>query len=232
MSMAPHLRKFALTVHVVCSVALLGSIAAFLALSIAGLDSRDPSIIRAAYPAMDIVARYIIVPLAFGSLLSGLVQSFGTPWGLFRHYWVLAKLLLSGFATAVLLMKLEMIGHAARLAAEAILPHAELGIVGTELRLHAAAGLVVLLVTAILSVYKPRGLTPYGRRKQQEQKGPSQGPEATRRRRSPISWGIGVSSGGSVTVTLSRMQILGAVVAIAVLHLLVLHVAGAGHIGH
>ncbi len=121
MSMAPNLRKFALTVHVVCSVALLGSIAAFLALSIAGLDSRDPSIIRAAYPAMDIVARFIIVPLAFGSLLSGLVQSLGTPWGLFRHYWICAKLLLTAFATAVLLAKLQMIGHAARLAAEVIL---------------------------------------------------------------------------------------------------------------
>ncbi len=36
--------------------------------------------------------------------------------------------------------------------------------------LHAAAGLVLLLAAAALSVYKPRGLTRYGWRRQQEQR--------------------------------------------------------------
>ena len=36
-AMAPGLRKFALTAHVTCSVGLLGAIAAFLALAVAGL---------------------------------------------------------------------------------------------------------------------------------------------------------------------------------------------------
>jgi hypothetical protein len=36
--------------------------------------------------------------------------------------------------------------------------------------LHAGAGLVVLLVIQVLNVYKPRGLTLYGWRKQQEQR--------------------------------------------------------------
>ena len=126
-----------------------------------------------------------------------------------------------------------MIGYAAHLAAETILPRADLSAVGMELRFHAAAGLLVLLVPAILSVYKPRGLTPYGRRKQQEQKGPLQQPDISRQRPSPIlQGGISVSSGGSVTVTLSRMQVLGLAAAILVVHLLILHVTGAGHVGH
>lgn len=94
MTMTPNLRKFALTAHVTSSVSLLGSIAAFLALALTGLNSPDAQIIRAAYLAMDLVARFIIVPLAFASLLTGLIQSLGTPWGLFRHYWIVAKLLL------------------------------------------------------------------------------------------------------------------------------------------
>ena len=233
MTMTPNLRKFALTAHVTSSVGLLGSIAAFLALSIAGLDSQDTQIIRASYLAMDVVARYIIVPMAFASLLSGLIQSLGTPWGLFQHYWVLVKLLLTAFATTILLMKLRIIGDAARLAAEAILSSTDLRTVGTELRFHAAAGLLVLLVPAMLSVYKPRGLTPYGRRKQQEQKGPSQQPELSRQRPSHIpQGGISVSPGGSVTVTLSRVQLLGLAAAILVVHLLILHVTGAGRVGH
>ncbi len=122
MTMTPNLRKFALTVHVTSSVGLLGSIAAFLTLAIAGLNSQDIQIIRAAYLAMDLVARFIIVPLAFASLLTGLIQSLGTPWGLFRHYWVFAKLLLTAFTTTILLIKLRMISYAAHLATKRFCP--------------------------------------------------------------------------------------------------------------
>ena len=232
MTMTHNLRKFALTAHVTSSVGLLGSIAAFLALAIAGLNSQDTQIIRASYLSMDLVARFIIVPLAFSSLVTGLIQSLGTPWGLFRHYWVLAKLLITTFATTILLIKLKMIGYAAQLAAENVLPRAELSTVGMERKFHSAAGLLVLLVPAVLSVYKPPGLTPYGRRKSQERKGPSQQPEISRPRPSSIPEGaISVSSGGLV-VSLSRMQVMGLAAAILVVHLLILHATGAGHLGH
>src|SRR5207247_2220051 len=118
MIMRPRLRKFALTVHVSTSVGLLGAIAAFLALAIAGLVSQDEDMVRAAYLAMDLIARLVIVLLAIVSLLIGIIQSLGTPWGLFRHYWVVAKLLLTVFAISVLLAKMPLIGYAARLAAE------------------------------------------------------------------------------------------------------------------
>lgn len=225
MTMTPNLRKFALTAHVTSSVGLLGSIAAFLALSIAGLNSQDTQTIRAAYLAMDLIARFIIVPLAFASLLTGLIQSLGTPWGLFRHYWVLAKLLLTAFATTILLIKLKMIGHAAQLAAETILPRADLSTVGMELRFHAAAGLLVLLVPAVLSVYKPLGLTPYGRRKSQQ-------PHLPQRRLSLAASGsTSVSPSGAITISLRRMQVVGLAVAVLVVHVLILHLTGAGHVG-
>jgi hypothetical protein len=125
-AMAPRLRKFALTVYVTSSVGLLGSTAAFLALDIAGLNDQDILIVRAAYLAMEMIARFVIVPLALAPLLTGLVQSLGTSWGLFRHYWVMVKLLLTAFATSVLLAKMELIGYAARLAAETTLSRADL----------------------------------------------------------------------------------------------------------
>ena len=105
MTMAPGLRKFALTAHIISSVGLLGAIAGFLALAVAGLTSPNDQTVRAAYLAMELIARFVIVPLAFASLLVGLIQSLGTPWGLFRHYWVLVKLLLTVFATIVLLVR-------------------------------------------------------------------------------------------------------------------------------
>ena len=104
MTMTPRLRKFALTAHVVSSVGWLGAVAGFLALAAAGLTSQDAQMVRAAYLAMELIAWFVIVPLALASLLTGLVQSVGTTWGLFRHYWVLAKLLVTVLATIVLLM--------------------------------------------------------------------------------------------------------------------------------
>jgi hypothetical protein len=170
MTMTSGLRKFALTAHVTSSVGLLGSIAAFLALAVAGLSSQYIVMVRAAYPAMELIARFVIVPLAFASLLTGLIQSLATPWGLFRYYWVLLKLLLTVFATIVLLVKMELIGYAAGLAAETTLSRADLRAAGIQLAVHAAGGLLVLLVPTVLSVSKPSAMTRYGWRKQHEQR--------------------------------------------------------------
>ncbi len=169
MTMRPRLRKFALTTHVTCSVGLLGAIAGFLALAVAGLTSQDARMVRAAYLAMELTAWFVIVPLALASLLTGLVQSLGTTWGLFRYYWVLAKLSLTVLAAVVLLLKMKLISYVAGVAAETTLSGADLRAARTELVIHAAAGLLVLLATAALSVYKPRGMTRYGARKQHEQ---------------------------------------------------------------
>lgn len=169
MIMTPSLRKFALTAHITSSVGLLGAVAGFLALAIAGLSSQNAQMMRAAYLAMELIAWVVIVPLAFASLLTGIVQSLGTTWGLFQHYWVLAKLLLSVFVTIVLLLQMRSIGYLADVAAETVLTSADLREARMSLVAHAGGGLLVLLVPAALSVYKPRGMTRYGRRKRHEQ---------------------------------------------------------------
>ena len=168
--MTTRLRKLLLTAHITISVGWLGAVAAFFALAMAGLISSDPQMVRTAYAAMALTARFVIVPLALASLLSGIVQSLGTPWGLFRHYWVLVKLLLTAFATAVLLAKMPLIGYAARRAAETRSSSVDLQTVGIQLAVHAAGGMLVLLVITALSVYKPWGLTHYGQRRQQERR--------------------------------------------------------------
>ncbi|OOO01849.1 MAG: hypothetical protein USCGTAYLOR_01927 [Chromatiales bacterium USCg_Taylor] len=170
MTMTPRLRKFALTAHVTSSVGLLGAVAGFLALAVAGLTRQDGQMVRAAYLAMELTAWFVIVPLSFASLLTGLVQSLGTTWGLFRHYWVLVKLLLTILVTIVLLLQMEGISYIAGVAAETTLSSADLRGLRIQLVVHAAVGLLVLLVPAALSVYKPRGMTRYGWRKQHEQR--------------------------------------------------------------
>lgn len=174
---------------------------------------------------MDLIARFVIVPLAFASLLSGLIQAMVTPWGLFRHYWIVAKLLLTVFATLVLLAKFELIGYAASLAGETILRRAELHAAGIHLLVHAAGGLLVLLIPTVLSVYKPRGLTPIGRRNQGEQRTPLMPSLPSPR---PYFDSSSVSDVwttlGSMTITPRRVYVFGIIV--IALQFFILHFTG------
>jgi hypothetical protein len=160
--MTPGLRKLALTAHVACSVGWLGAVIVFVVLAVVGLTSEDAQTVRSAYLVMEPAGWFVLVPLALASLLTGLVQAVGTTWGLFRHYWVLFKLLINVFATIVLLMYMQTLGSLANVAAN---PRADLDVVRSPSPLlHAGAALVLLLTATVLAVYKPRGLTPYGRR--------------------------------------------------------------------
>ncbi len=163
MTMAPRRRKFVFTVHVVSAVSWIGAVVAYLALVVAALTSQDTQTVRAAFLAMELIY-FVLIPLAFVSLLTGLVQSLGTTWGLFRHYWVIFKFVLTVVATFVLLLNMQTVSSLADTAAR---ESADLPGAGGQL-LHAGVGLLVLLTTAILAVYKPRGMTRYGQRKQHE----------------------------------------------------------------
>lgn len=116
--MTPRLRKFALTVHVTSSVGWIGAVVGFLVLVVAALTTQDAKTVHAAWIAMELIGWFAIVPLAFVSLLTGLVMSLGTKWGLFRHYWVLFKLLLTIISTVVLLLNMQTVSFLADVAAE------------------------------------------------------------------------------------------------------------------
>jgi len=167
MIMTPRVRKATLTVHVVCSVGLLGAVAAFLVLATVGLEIRDPQLARAPYVAMGMIAWSIILPAAIAALITGLVQSLGTRWGLLRHRWVLMKLLVTVFATIILMIKMALINQVAEFAEQRAIDIADLRMERVELALHAGAGLLVLLIPMVLSVFKPWGMTRYGLRKKQ-----------------------------------------------------------------
>jgi hypothetical protein len=158
MTLAPNLRKLVLTAHVTSSVGWLGAVATFLALAAAGSASRDAQVVRAAYLAMELTAWFVIVPLSFASPLTGIVQSLGTTWGLFRHYWVLIKFLMTIPCTLILLLHMQPIGLLARVAAETTLSSGDLTRLRIQLVADAGAALIVLLVATTLSIYKPQGI--------------------------------------------------------------------------
>jgi hypothetical protein len=162
--LSPAWRKFALTAHVMLSVGWLGAVLGFLTLSVVGLTNSDATTVRSVYLAMEATAWFVLVPLSLASLVTGVVQALGTPWGLFRHYWVVFKLAINLVATVVLLLYMQTLTYLARIAADSR------GQDVSELRdlspvLHASAALLLLVVATALAIYKPRGTTRYGRRK-------------------------------------------------------------------
>ena len=214
--MAPALRKLTFTTHITSSVGWVGAVLAFLALAVIGLTGDDEVKVRGAYLLMAPAAWFVLVPLAHASLLSGIVLSLGTTWGLFRYYWVVLKLGLTVFATVILLIYMKTFQEMAGVAAD---PGVDLAIVRNASPIvQAILALVLLVAATVLGVYKPFGMTAYGERRLEEQ-------------RRSFSGLVPVSAGTARTLDIGStpawVYVLGAVaVALAVL-VIILHLTGA-----
>ena len=162
--MSRSVRTTALVAHVTASVGWLGAVVVLLVLAIVGVTSDDVQVVHAVYLVAEPITWLVIVPLAVLSLLSGLLQALATPWGLVRHYWVVFKLLLTVVATIILLLYTQTV----EMAADAALrPEIQLeDLRSGSLVVHAAGAVLLLLAATALGVFKPRGLTPYGHRRQ------------------------------------------------------------------
>lgn len=163
MTLTPRLSKVVLTSHIMFSVGWLGAIAVFLVLAITGLTNQNTQITRAAYLAMELSGWYVIVPFCLASLLTGIVQALGTRWGLFKHYWIIVKLVLTVAATILLLLHMQPISQIARVATEIPLSSNILPTLRMQLIAQAGAALLLLVVITTLSVYKPWGRIQTGR---------------------------------------------------------------------
>jgi len=162
MTMPHRLSKLMLTSHITFSVGWLGAVVVFLVLAITGLKTQDMQMARAAYLAMELSALYAIVPFCLASLLTGIIQSIGTKWGLVKHYWVIAKLFLTVAATALLLLHMKPISYMAGLASNTTFANTTEPGLRVQLIADAGAAILVLLLITALSVYKPWGRTQYG----------------------------------------------------------------------
>lgn len=165
MTDSPGLHRLVLTAHIATSVGWLGAVVAYLALDVIATVGQDVANVRAAYFGREVLILYIIVPLALASVLIGIVNALSSPWGLLQHYWIVVKLVLTLFAITILLLEVQSIRYMAEIAASGADPRKLPGSLP-----HSIGGLIVLLVTTILSVYKPRGVTRYGWRKQQKRR--------------------------------------------------------------
>jgi hypothetical protein len=215
MNMPARFQRFALLTHITFSVGWFGAVVPYLALAIAGLASHDVTVVRAVWLSMELIGWYVIVPFSLAALLSGLIQSLGTQWGLFRRWWILGKLLLTLFAVSVLLRHMEDVSRVASVVKETTLSQAAFR---PEL-IHAAGGLLVLFAAMTLSLFKPWGLTPYGRRRASQSHSPSR----------PAAEAVSVSEPIFVARRLRWGRIVGIHAILLVLLLAIMHLTGVHH---
>ena len=144
-------RSSLLTVHVAASAGWLGLDGALVVLEVIGLNSADPALRTGISVAMAAIACWVLIPLVFASLCTGLILGLGTSWGLARHWWLVAKSVIAAVlaATGVVLMLPRL---SQLLAGE-----------GEPIQLRTLAlrsvALVLLLLATGISVVKPWGKT-------------------------------------------------------------------------
>ncbi|MFD3662295.1 DUF2269 domain-containing protein [Streptomyces sp. NPDC058659] len=157
--LSPRRRKAILTLHVTVAVGWVGVEIAQLLLGLIGLSTDDPDVVRATRVVMEILGIELIVGVAWMTLLSGLLLALATQWGLLKHYWIAAKL--------VITVALMLDGHF--LLQHWLREQADVGTasesVGLQLVISMSVALVLLVSATALSVYKPWGRTRRGRRR-------------------------------------------------------------------
>ncbi|KUF15764.1 hypothetical protein [Streptomyces silvensis] len=153
-------RRATIVVHVAASAGWLGLTLGLVALAAAAITSDSPPTIEACVRAMKVFTDWLLLPLAFLTLLSGLLLSLGTPWGLARHRWVYTKFWLTLATTTATTFALRPgINNsvAAVAAGESSLP-------STDLIMGPVVSLSAYLFMTVISVLKPWGMTRRGRR--------------------------------------------------------------------
>ncbi|MGH3624639.1 MAG: hypothetical protein ACRDQ5_23105 [Sciscionella sp.] len=158
----PRWRKVALIAHVAVSVGWLGAAYGMAVLGLAA-SGAEAAFRHASYELVHASDQFVMIPLSLASLITGLIVSLGTQWGLAKHYWVLAKLL--GTVAAMLFAALY-VSQQVKLAVSMTAndPGVDISSVGWRIVLGSAAMGLVLLTNTTLSVVKPWGRTARGRR--------------------------------------------------------------------
>ncbi|MEU2285130.1 DUF2269 family protein [Streptomyces sp. NPDC013178] len=153
-------RRASLVVHVVASAGWLGLTLGLLGLGIAATTTGSAATVEASVRAMKLFADWLLLPVAFLTLLSGLVLSLGTPWGLARHHWVHTKFWLTLATTTATVFVLRPAVNSAVTAVAAGGPLPDAG----DVLFGPIVSLSAYVFMTVISVLKPWGPTRRGRR--------------------------------------------------------------------
>jgi hypothetical protein len=147
-------RKLLVVLHVLTSVSGVGTALAVLLVLVGGVSTTDPAGQDAALRLAEQGQYYLGIPLLSVAVVVGTLSALYSPWGLFRHSWVLKKLVLTLVNLAV---PIFVVGpRITRVADEPLAAWLVFGGIGAQL--------LLFVLATVLSVYKPKGLVTLGNR--------------------------------------------------------------------
>lgn len=141
-------KKWLLLVHLIFSSIMLGGAVIFLVLSIVAASTADESVYSACYTVMHVLSQTSVRASTIGTIVTGVLLSVGTHWGLFRYYWVIAKEVLTLVAIVVGPIGMYMWTLPARAD--------DLGVMWTG---------IILQVISLAAIFCLSVLKPWGKRK-------------------------------------------------------------------
>ncbi|PYI53865.1 hypothetical protein [Paenibacillus flagellatus] len=154
-------KKALLTLHIVFSGILLGCMVVFLILNITAAATSDPRVFQACYTVMLVLARSSVRASTIGAVVTGVLLSVLTHWGLVRYYWIIAKELLTLLSIGVGLVGIYVWSLRAFELSETAGMNAlhDPGFLANRLYLFTGVALQIVSLVALLalSVFKPWG---------------------------------------------------------------------------
>ncbi len=141
-----------LTAHILTSVGWFGAAIVVLALVFWAGTTSDPTVANSIYRVLANLPR-LSIPLGIAAAATGGVLSVGTSWGLFKNWWVVAKIVIT---IAVVVTDAVVISHVARDALAS-------GDAARPLYDGSIAHAIALFFATVLSVFKPKGRTGWKR---------------------------------------------------------------------
>lgn len=153
-------RRATLIVHVIGAACWLGLTLGLVALALTAITTDASAAVEASVRSMKVFADWLVLPLALVTLVSGLVLSLGTQWGLARHRWVYTKfwLTLATTLASAFALRPGVDESAATVSAGNPVTDTAGLIAGPLISLSA------YLFMTVLSVLKPWGLTRRGQK--------------------------------------------------------------------
>ena len=152
-------RRIVRAAHIVFSGGWLGLVVGMLTLGLSAVLTTDPLFALVSYTIMERFG--VAIPVfAIGSILTGVALSVATAWGLLRHWWIVVKVVVA----VVTVVSAVALGNGWRRQAVEELGDPAVGAWGWLLVACAIGHLVLLGAATLISVARPWGPTPRGRR--------------------------------------------------------------------
>jgi hypothetical protein len=145
-------RRAVVTAHVLAACGWFGMAVLVALAPIAAAQTADTALASALHRLVG-TAVWVTAPTGLVALATGIVLGVGTTWGVVRHWWVMAKLVIDVAIVVTDVALVRVVAHTAFRTGSAPVP-----LYGSTI-----AHVVLLATATVLSVYKPGGRTPWAR---------------------------------------------------------------------